>query len=85
MIIPPLIIFAMAAGMEGLENIDSVTMLLIGPALLGLCLGIGPVLVGMPKLVVGRRRPTIRFVGGLAMIVSIFTTGLLYRKLSIRT
>jgi hypothetical protein len=78
--LPPFIIFFMAAGFGDLDGVDSILRLLFWPTLIGMAFGVGPVLVGMPELVAGARRPQLRLLACFAMLVSLASAGFAFLK-----
>jgi len=64
----PFMIYAFAAGVGDLDEMDSGAFLM--PLAVGFLLGCGPIAAGLPNFLEGARKPRIRVVGGIFLCIS---------------
>lgn len=64
----PFMLYAFAAMAGELENIPN--DFLLGPLAVGMILGLGPVVIGLPNVVAGAINPRFRLLGGVLLAIS---------------
>ncbi|MFB8830156.1 hypothetical protein ACE0DR_14520 [Azotobacter sp. CWF10] len=67
---PPYLLLLFASGLGEPHTSNAFATFLSPILMIGLALGTGPLLIGLPRLVAGAENPTVRLVAGAFLIIS---------------